>query len=498
MAPVIFKRTTKAERRPKKIITKDLLFHNKPPEDEELSPLEMEKKFVVCKSPPTTTEDSKTPETVDSMIMTFSDDSFDSNDDDDDNVFGDSGGGGGDTSYCQFDTNWWEVPTPERNNTTTNRWKEVHMTPFSKLALESTSRRLPLSPLDMNTKIQPLSDHHDGSSINPIKLNMKDKNSFSSSRRNNHQDSAKTYVAGNRKQPAFSQAIEDFDSSTNNNNNVKSPAEIKDDLDVFWRRNTKSATTTTAVAAVRQPYISPFSKSTLARNAEGKHTMPPTYSSSKDKSLQSQSSQQWVQFTPVKGFDNKKLEKTLTTPFSKRTNRRGSPLLSPLDCDAFCLTPAATQQQQEETPEPKNLFDLSLEEDEGVIEIKIKKKKDGEDTDTVVSGLTKIVEGDDDNDHDGPGDLDELAIDGLHSFDIWNAKDIDDDDSNDDDEGGRTDTLTSSCDIWGMVVKEVEEDSFDAGDGLLSNFLHNFMVSTPPQKQKRGSSWCGGENTESE
>ena len=67
-----------------------------------------------------------------------------------------------------------------------------------------------------------------------------------------------------------------------------------------------------------------------------------------------------------------------------------------------------------------------------------------------------------------PKDLDAHAIDTLTSYPIWGAKEVGD--------GAGIDSLTSSCDIWGVVVKEVEEDLFDAGDGLLSNFLHNFMV----------------------
>eukprot|EP00986_Skeletonema_menzelii_P009060 scaffold4034_cov142-Skeletonema_menzelii.AAC.1 len=363
MAPIIFTRT-KAERRPRRIITKDLF---KPQEEEELSPLEMEKKFVVCKSP-----EGTTPETVDSMVMTFSDDSFDENDDDDGgDWFGDA---------CQFDENWWEGSTPPAKNniTTTNKFNEA-MTPFSKLAMESTGRRLPLSPLDTNTGQMPQPD------IKPIKMNKKD---TVSSRRK--QDSSKEnncispFLFSKHKSAFTSQANNKEDNNTANTTaSVKSSAEIKADLDAFWR-STKTA---------RQPYVSPFSKNTLARNAEGKHTMPPIYSA--------------CLFTPVK-------EKSLTTPFSKHKNRRGSPL-----------------------------------------------------------GLTKIVEGDDEPRDD---DDDELAIDALASYDIWGAKEVDN--------GVGSDSLTSSCcDTWGLVVKDVREDSFDAGDGLLSNFLHNFMVSTPPKKK---------------
>ena len=416
MAPIIFTRT-KAERRPRRIITKDLF---KPQEEEELSPLEMEKKFVVCKSP-----EGTTPETVDSMVMTFSDDSFDENDDDDGgDWFGDA---------CQFDENWWEGSTPPAKNniTTTNKFNEA-MTPFSKLAMESTGRRLPLSPLDTNTGQMPQPD------IKPIKMNKKD---TGSSRRK--QDSSKENISPflfSKHKSAFSSQpnniIED-NNTANTTASVKSSAEIKADLDAFWR-STKTA---------RQPYVSPFSKNTLARNAEGKHTMPPIYSA--------------CLFTPVK-------EKSLTTPFSKHKNRRGSPLLSPLDSSVF-RTPG-----KQETPEPKTLFDLSLEEGEGVVEIKINKKSgEGSADYSVVSGLTKIVEGDDEPRDD---DDDELAIDALASYDIWGAKEVDN--------GVGSDSLTSSCcDTWGLVVKDVREDSFDAGDGLLSNFLHNFMVSTPPKKK---------------
>jgi len=427
MAPIAFKRS-KAERRPRRIITKDLF---KPYDEDELSPLEMEKKFVVCKSP-----EGTTPETVDSIVMTFSDDSFDENDCEDDDQFGDA---------CQFDVKWWEEePTPAKNNTTTSKLKDA-MTPFSKLALESTSKRLALSPLDTNNKIQ--------LDIKPILMSKKD-NSW----RRNNQDSKRSASNSpflfSKHKSAFSQAIEDKNND-DDDDNAKSPAEIKKDLDAFWK-STKAA---------RQPYISPFSKHTLARNAEGKHSVPPTYSASKDQS-------QWVQFTPVKGF-SRNTEKSLTTPFSKRKNRRGSPMLSPLDSSAF-LTPA-----KQETPEPKNLFELSLEEGQDVVEIKIRKKSEEDNADcSVVSGLTKIVEVDDEPNEQlamDPKDLDAHAIDTLTSYPIWGAKEVGD--------GAGIDSLTSSCDIWGVVVKEVEEDLFDAGDGLLSNFLHNFMVSTPPKKR---------------
>ena len=43
--------------------------------DDELSPLDMERKFLVCKAPQDT--DATTPDTVDSIVMTFSDDSDD-------------------------------------------------------------------------------------------------------------------------------------------------------------------------------------------------------------------------------------------------------------------------------------------------------------------------------------------------------------------------------------------------------------------------------------
>lgn len=432
MAPIVFTRS-KAEKRPRRIVTKDLnLF--KPQEDEELSPLEMEKKFVVCKSP----EESTTPETVDSMIMTFSDDSFDENADDD--WFGDA---------CQFDDNWWKeeeesTPPPTKNSkTTTNRYNEV-MTPFSKLAMESTNRRLPLSPLDTNNirMIQP-TQQQQPDVIKPIKMNKKD--TGCSNRRNQDNNSSSKENNGPSISPfLFSKHKSAF--SHANNKEVKSPEEIKADLDTFWR-----STRTT-----RQPYVSPFSKNTLARNAEGKHTMPPIYSASL--------------FTPVK-------EKSLTTPFSKRKNNRlrGSPLLSPLDSSVF-RTPG-----KQETPEPKTLFDLSVEEGESVVEIKINTKSGEEDhfaDYSVVSGLTKILEGEGDVDDDeSRAEDDELAIDALASYDIWGISEVDDGVV-----GG--DSLTSSCcDTWGLVVKDVSEDSFDAGDGLLSSFLHNFMISTPPGKR---------------
>ena len=390
MAPIIFKRN-KAERLPRRIITKDL--YHQPRDEDGLSPLEMEKKFVVCKSP-----ESTTPETVDSMVMTFSDDSFDEDDygDNDHLPFGDAA--------TTFDDKWWEEPTPAKNNTTTNLLKS--MTPFSKLALENTSRRLALSPLDTNNKAVQLD-----TDTKPYKVVKKDAS------RRNHESKKSAFSSPftfSKHRSVFSPDID------NNNHGVKSSVEIQADLDSLWK-TTKSA---------RQPYVSPFSKNTLARNAEGKHTMPPAHSQSwKEKS-------QWVQFTPVKGFQNNHREKTLTSPFSKRKNRRGSPLLSPLDRNVL-LTPS-----NEETPEPKNLFNLSLEEDDDVVEIKIRNNTEEDNTDySVISGLTKIEEVDD-----------EIGIDHL-----------------------------TSCDIWGLVVKEVEEDSYDAGDGLLSNFLHNFMISTPPK-----------------
>jgi hypothetical protein len=384
-----FKRT-KAERRPRRIITKDLL---KLQDEDDLSPLEMERNFVVRKAQVDDDhiidgERVTTPETLDSIVMTFSDDddSFDEDSfDEDDLQFG----------HGQFEEKWWEdteiTPVAKNNTTTTTTNKMSTMTPFSKLALECSSKRLAFSPLD--NKI-----NNRGANASSSPFNFSKHKSF------------------------FSQSKE-----VKNQEVVKSPAVVKSELDLLLK-NTKAA---------RQPYVSPFSKNTLARNAEGEHTMPPTYSQpSKEKKTP------WVPFTPVKEFNNNKSTggKTLTTPFSKRKNRRGSPMLSPLDSSAF-LTPA---KEEDDNSESYNLFDLSLEEEEGVVEIKIRTKSEEENDDhSVISGLTKIEEVDD-----------EVVAN------------------------------SASCDIWGVIVKDVEEeDVFDSGDGLLSHFLHNFMISTPPRKR---------------
>ena len=389
MAPIVFNRT-KPERRPRRIITSDL--SKLPDEDDDgLSPLEMErKKFVVCKMVADNFSKAQeddadggdgervtTPETLDSAVMTFSDD-----DDDDDLQFGDADN--------QFDEKWWE-PTPVKNNTLSksNKMSAMTMTPFSKLALENRSKRLALSPLDTNKTIQ--------FDVKPINMNKKDtsRRELGTLRKENEELKTKlTSVdkCASRSPFNFSKYKSASAQATmeENKNPMVKTAEIMAELDTLWK-NTKAS---------RQPYVSPFSKYSLERNAGGKHTMPPAYSKSyKDKS-------QWVQFTPVKGFNKKKrlsqhrslnsrigergsmLSPNLDsgaflTPAKHRNNRRGSPKLSPLHSSAY-LTPA------KEDP----LFDLSIEaEEEGVVEIKIRRKSEEDNDDySVVSGLTKIDE----------------------------------------------------------------------------------------------------------
>lgn len=396
MAPIIFKRTSNADdRRPRRIITKDL---TKLQDEDDLSPLEMERKFVLSNGQDDDNVECErvtTPETLDSVIMTFSDDdSFgDDPDEEDDMQFG----------HGQFDEKWWEwEETPakvDNNMTTTNLMPTI--TPFSKLAIERSVKRVAFSPFDSNKQIQwdimRIQDNNCGASGSPFNISKQ-----------------KSY---------FSQTNEV------QNQEVNSPAKINAELDLLWK-NTKAA---------RQPYVSPFSKKTLARNAEGKPTMPPTYSQPSKEKKKSQ----WVQFTPVKDFNVKSAGKTVTTPFSNRKNRRPSPMLSPLDPSAF-LTPA-----KEDNPKPNKLFHHPLEEEQGVVEIKVRTKSGEENDDhSVISGLTRI-------------------------------------DEVDDDEVANSDTY----DIWGVIVKHVEEDSFDSGAGLLSQFLHNFLVSSPPTKSAITPAW---------
>lgn len=119
MAPIIFKRNN-VERRPRCIITRGIL--SRPQEDDELSPLEMERKMLVCDNQGENDNiNATTPDTLDSMVMAFSDDSFD--------------------EFPEAEDKWWEQPTPAKKSSRS-------------ASLESSKRRPALCRLDKNSKIQ--------------------------------------------------------------------------------------------------------------------------------------------------------------------------------------------------------------------------------------------------------------------------------------------------------------------------------------------------------
>lgn len=318
--------------------------------DDELSPLDMERKFLVCKAPQDT--DATTPDTVDSIVMTFSDDS------DDDGKF--------EEESKDFNDKWCIEPTPVKKNTK----KLSALSPFSKLAWES-SKRPPLSPLD-NKNIKFLQG---------IKSIIAEKHSPKTPPTNTKKDKQQK------------------------NQRITCSDDVKHELEKVQEENRRL-------------------KEMLRFNK-----MPPSYPLPAKET------------TPMKQ-SNKSLGKSLMSPACELRHRKeSSPKLSPLDKSTL-LTPAKDHRTStDRRTSIGDLFDLSLnDEDDGTVEIKIRKKKE-DDNISVISGLTKIEE-----------------------YQEEAASDTD-----------------AACDVWGLVVKGVD-DSFETGEGLLSQFLHTFTVSPPKEE----------------
>ena len=319
--------------------------------DDELSPLDMERKFLVYKAPQDT--DATTPDTVDSIVMTFSDDS------DDDGKF--------EEESKDFNDKWCIEPTPVKKNTK----KLSALSPFSKLAWES-SKRPPLSPLD-NKNIKFLQG------IKSIRA---------------EKQTPKTPPTNTKKD------------KQQKNQHITCTDDMKHDLEKVQEENRRL-------------------KEMLRFNK-----MPPSYPLPAKET------------TPMKQ-SNKSLGKRLMSPACELRHRKeSSPKLSPLDKSAL-LTPAKDHRTStDRRTSIGDLLDLSLnDEDDGTVEIKIRKKREGDDNISVISGLTKIEEYQEEAESD----------------------------------------TDAACDVWGLVVKGVD-DSFETGEGLLSQFLHTFTVS-PPKKE---------------
>ena len=320
--------------------------------DDELSPLDMERKFLVCKAPQDT--DATTPDTVDSIVMTFSDDS------DDDGKF--------EEESKDFNDKWCIEPTPVKKNTK----KLSALSPFSKLAWES-SKRPPLSPLD-NKNIKFLQG------IKSIRA---------------EKQTPKTPPTNTKK-----------DKQQKNQHITCSDDNMKHELEKVQEENRRL-------------------KEMLRFNK-----MPPSYPLPAKET------------TPMKQ-SNKSLGKSLMSPACELRHRKeSSPKLSPLDKSAL-LTPAKDHRTStDRRTSIGDLLDLSLnDEDDGTVEIKIRKKKE-DDNISVISGLTKIEEYQEEAESD----------------------------------------TDAACDVWGLVVKGVD-DSFETGEGLLSQFLHTFTVSQTPKEE---------------
>lgn len=347
MAPIVFKRN-KAEKRPNhqrprhsnmsvSVQTNDLSSNV----DDELSPLDMERKFLECKAPQDT--DALTPDTVDSIVMTFSDDS------DDDGKF--------EEESKDSNDQWCIELTPVKKNT-----KQLSaLSPYSKLACES-SKRPPLSPLDQNYK-----------SLQSIK-SIRQKTPPTNTKKDKQQK-----------------------------NNCSD--DIKHELEKVQEENRR------------------------LREMLRLNKMPPSFPLPAKET------------TPMKQW-NKSLGRSLMSPaFELRHRKESSPKLSPLDKNAL-LTPAKDHRTStDRRTSIGDLLDLSLnDEDDVTVEIKSRKKKE-DDNISVISGLSKIEE---------------------HQEEA--ASDAD-----------------AACDAWGLVVQNVD-DSFETGEGLLSQFLHTFTLS--PQKEE--------------